>query len=142
MRVCLVSLESLPPELSSRGTGMGAEPALLQPELPMAELCPQSPAEPCHRAGDTPRGHWGSVFLSVSLCSSQHSHPPRSQSSLAPDRLCSKVTLWVCTLSSPCASRLWGQWMLALPGVSPFPGPASSSNHNSQPCSLWGLVSP
>lgn len=89
----------------------------------------------------TPTGGTGagcsSHGSSACACSSQQSHPPRFHCSLSPDRHCSKVTLWVCTLSSFCASRLHGQRMLTLPRVSLFPSPAFRSNPNSQaqPCS-------
>ncbi|KAL2294966.1 LOW QUALITY PROTEIN: hypothetical protein Nmel_018110, partial [Mimus melanotis] len=99
-------------KISSRGSELRAEPALLQPELCKAELCPPSPAEPV-TLQVTPtgaQGHWGTV-LPPRVLQLPAEPPPRSQCSQA---LTGTSQRLLCGFAPGAHSGLHGCW--------PFPG--------------------
>lgn len=132
MQVCLIFLES--PHRRSAAKGQRRELTQHCCSLSSAWLSCALPAQKAvSHMQVTPSGGTGAG------CSSHGSSaepPTKVPVLLSPGRRCSKVAPWVCTLSSFCASRLRGQWMLTLPRISLVPSPTFSPNQNSQaqPC--------
>lgn len=115
----MISLESLPPEISSRGSELRAE-------LCKAELCPPSPAKPV-TLQVTPQGHWGSVLLPQVLQLSAEP-PARLQCPQTPGTVGLHLELILC-FWAPVGADPSQDLTLPSPHFSP------SQNPQAQPCS-------